>query len=267
MRPVATGSSGCARWWHPLSSDRSRCRPGPGPSRRRLPRCAGARQRRRCGGAMRGHGCDRLHRRAARPTTRGGGPHGALRAAHPREGEGHPVGAAGRRRGGARRRPGPRGDARGLRGRRRPVLPGPLALRGRLRRGRPARGADHRPRPPARRGASDRLPRAASTPRGSSSPSTSPRGPRSANLPPLRGPDGGPAGGDHPRVRVRELRAAALPHRAAAGDADAVAGCTTASSRSPSATCCTTSPTWSTSRPRSTAPSTSAGPTSSPTWR
>ena len=53
--------------------------------------------------------------------------------------------------------------------------------------------------------------------------------------------DRGAPGGDHPRLGVGVVRDAAPPHDPAAGDGHARSGSTTGSSRSPCATCCTTS--------------------------
>ena len=183
---------------------------------------AGARRHHDRPRAMRGDRSDGIHRRAPRPTSGGGGPRRALRRARPREDARHPVGAAGGDRRGRRPRRGV--DAPRLRGRRRPVLPRALALRARLRRGRPPRRADQRAGRPRGRRVADRLPRR-HAPRGRRAlraPRVARRGRR--DLPALGRPDRHPAGGGDPRVGVGELRDAALPHRAPARDAHAVVG-------------------------------------------
>ena len=107
---------------------------------------------------------------------------------------------------------------------------------------RPARRARTSPPPrPRGRRRPDRLPRRPAPDRRAAPRRTCAPAPRSAEILLAGGvPDRRAAGrGDH-RLRLGVVRDAALPDRAAAGHGHARAGCATGSSRSPSATCCTT---------------------------
>ncbi|OLL80972.1 putative integral membrane protein [Pseudonocardia sp. Ae168_Ps1] len=181
--------------------------------------------------ALSRHGIDRLHRRAprapaARARSRGRPDPGPSVRSGAGSVPGPEPGQAGRRALGGRRRDRPGGPARSgeracrVHRRRRRLLPRALAVRHRLRRHRPAGGADPRRGCTRGRGEADRLPGRPTPRRRSGRAVGAPGVPGGGGGDPaaVRGADGRPAGRSDPRVRLGELRDAAPPDRAAAGD-------------------------------------------------
>ena len=110
-----------------------------------------------------------------------------------------------------------------LHGRRRRLLPRALAGRARLRGDRPPRRHDHGSRCPRGRRPAHRLPGRPAPGRAAVvAPGQPPRGRRDPAA--QRRPDGRAAGRRRARLRISELRDAALPHRAAARDGHAALG-------------------------------------------
>ncbi len=168
----------------------------------------------------------RLHRRPARPRAARRRPPRALPGPHPRQPPRLPLGRPGRDRQGRRHR---RGDPEArVRGRGGGLLPRALPrLRARLRGDGPARGPDLRRGGPRRRRPPHRLPgRPHTTGRARGGTLPAPALPRRGRPHParLRRPHDRAAGRRRHRLRLRLLRDAPLPHRAAPRDADAELG-------------------------------------------